>query len=59
MDDLRRSNTARFQGLTEAVQVEHQAIFDAIAAGDASRAREAAERHLLNAAARLEIYLKR
>jgi DNA-binding FadR family transcriptional regulator len=54
-----RSNTARFQGLTEAVQVEHQAIYDAIAAGDGPRAREGAEQHLLNAAGRLEIYLRR
>ncbi len=41
------------QGLTEAVQQEHQAIFDAIAARNASDARAAAEAHLKNAAARL------
>ncbi len=56
---MARSNTARFQGLTEAVQVEHQAIFDAIATRDERGAREAAENHLLRAAERLELYLKR
>lgn len=54
-----RSNTARVQGLTAAVQVEHQAIFDAIAARDPQSARDAAERHLLRAAERLQLYLKR
>jgi len=54
-----RSNTARFQGLSEAVQVEHQAIFEAIEAMDARGAREAAETHLVNAAARLALYLER
>lgn len=53
-----RANSARFQGLTEAVQQEHHAIFDAIAAGDAAAARGAAEAHLRNAAARLALYLR-
>ncbi|MEP9376134.1 FadR/GntR family transcriptional regulator [Aquabacter sp. CN5-332] len=52
-----RSNSARLQGLTEAVQQEHQAIFDAIAKGHAGEARAAAEAHLKNAAARLALYL--
>ena len=54
-----RSNTARFQGLSEAVQVEHQAIFEAIEAQDPAQARAAAETHLVNAAARLTLYLER
>ncbi len=52
-----RSNTARMQGVTEAVQREHQAIFDAVAAGDAGLAQAAAITHLENAAARLKLYL--
>ncbi|MEP9368608.1 FadR/GntR family transcriptional regulator [Xanthobacter sp. VNH20] len=52
-----RSNTARMQGLTEAVQREHQAIFDAVAAGEPERAQAAAITHLENAAARLTLYL--
>ncbi|MFH1554764.1 MAG: FCD domain-containing protein, partial [Pseudomonadota bacterium] len=52
-----RSNTARMQGLTEAVQREHQAIFDAVAAGEPDRAQAAAITHLENAAARLTLYL--
>lgn len=52
-----RSNSARLQGLTEAVQQEHQAIFDAIAGRHAADARAAAEAHLKNAAARLALYL--
>ncbi|MFG1420957.1 FadR/GntR family transcriptional regulator [Roseixanthobacter liquoris] len=52
-----RSNTARMQGLTEAVQREHQAIFDAVAAGDPEGAQAAAITHLENAAARLTLYL--
>lgn len=53
-----RANTARLQGLTQTVQEEHQAIFDAIARRDSQGARQAAERHLRNAAARLALYLK-
>ncbi|MFC4173994.1 FadR/GntR family transcriptional regulator [Microvirga sp. GCM10011540] len=53
-----RANTARLEGLTQAVQAEHQAIFDAIARQDASGARLAAETHLKNAAGRLALYLK-
>lgn len=54
-----RANTARHGGMTQLVQDEHREIFEAIAAQDAPRARIAAERHLLNAAGRLDIYLKR
>jgi GntR family transcriptional repressor for pyruvate dehydrogenase complex len=54
-----RSNTARgHAGLTALVQNEHQAIFEAIRAGDAARARQAAEEHLRNAAERLALYLR-
>lgn len=53
-----RSNTARMQGLTQAVQREHQAIFDAVAGGDPDKAQAAAETHLKNAAARLTLYLQ-
>lgn len=53
-----RANTARLEGLTQAVQAEHQAIFDAIARQDAFGARRAAETHLRNAAGRLALYLK-
>lgn len=52
-----RSNTARLHGVTQIVQQEHQAIFDAIVAGDPAAARAAAETHLKNAAARLTLYL--
>jgi DNA-binding FadR family transcriptional regulator len=51
-----RTNTARFRGLAERVQAEHQAIYDAIAARDPAAARAAAETHLRNAAARLQLY---
>lgn len=43
-------------GLSEQVQEEHQAIYDAVVAGDAGRARTAAATHLTNAAARLRLY---
>ena len=46
------------RGLVEAVQEEHKRIYDAIVAGDAERAAEAAESHLRNAAKRLNMYLK-
>ena len=51
-----RRNTARFEGLAHKVQAEHTAIFNAIAGGDVEAARDAAERHLRNAAARLQLY---
>jgi DNA-binding FadR family transcriptional regulator len=44
--------------LIEAVQEEHQNIFDAIKAGDPDGAAHAAETHLKNAAQRLDLYLK-
>jgi GntR family transcriptional repressor for pyruvate dehydrogenase complex len=54
-----RSNTkTRHVDLIEAVQEEHQNIFDAIKAGDPDGAAHAAETHLKNAAQRLDLYLK-
>lgn len=54
-----RSNTkVNHADLVEAVQQEHKAIYDAICAGDAEAAAAAAERHLRNAADRLDMYLK-
>ena len=54
-----RSNTKeRLTGLIEAVQIEHHAIYDAIAAGDAVGAEDAARTHLQNAAKRYVKYLK-
>ncbi|WP_230532388.1 FadR/GntR family transcriptional regulator [Microvirga roseola] len=53
-----RANTARLGGMTQAVQAEHQAIFNAILRKDAPTARAAAETHLRNAAARLALYLE-
>jgi DNA-binding FadR family transcriptional regulator len=47
-----RENSSR-EGLTDIVQKEHQAIYDAIAIKDREGARAAAERHLRNAADRL------
>ncbi|SDE99597.1 FadR/GntR family transcriptional regulator [Limimaricola pyoseonensis] len=53
-----RTNTrANHVDLLDAVQEEHRAIFRAIAEGDAPGAAGAAERHLVNAAARIEVYL--
>ncbi|MBS0509166.1 MAG: FadR family transcriptional regulator [Proteobacteria bacterium] len=54
-----RTNT-RYQHheLIEAVQHEHQAIFDAIKQGDPDAAERAATMHLENAAKRLDMYLK-
>lgn len=53
-----RSHTADLSGeLVKAVQEEHKAIYDAIVNGDSEGAGIAAERHLRNAAARLETYL--
>ena len=51
-----RHNTARTPGLALQVQEEHEAIFRAIEARDATVAREAAQTHLTNAAERLSIY---
>ena len=54
-----RTNTkVRHVQMIEAVQEEHQAIFDAIKAGDADAAALAAESHLKNAAQRLNMYLQ-
>lgn len=44
--------------MIEAVQAEHQAIFDAIKAGDPEKAAQAADQHLKNTAWRLDIYLQ-
>jgi GntR family transcriptional repressor for pyruvate dehydrogenase complex len=49
-----RGNEARHRRFAEAVREEHQAIVDAIAAGDAVSARRCAARHMEHAAARLE-----
>lgn len=51
-----RSNTAKRAGLTAEVHKEHEAIFQAIADRDQTRAREAAAVHLTNAGARLRHY---
>ena len=54
-----RTNTrSRHMDMIEAVQEEHEAIFDAIKAGDPDAAARAAENHLKNAAQRLDMYLK-
>ena len=54
-----RTNTRyRHIDLIEAVQQEHQAIFDAIKQGDPEAAERAANTHLENAAKRLDMYLK-
>src|SRR3546814_4646436 len=54
-----RTNTKiRHVGMIEAVQEEHQVIFDAIKAGDPDAAALAAETHLKHAAQRLDMYLK-
>ena len=52
-----RSNSRRQAGLTAAVHQEHVAVFEAISAGDAERARLAATRHLQQAASRLNLEL--
>lgn len=53
-----RSNTAmRDRRLVQAVQEEHQAIYDAIAIGDSEAAARTAEIHLRNSADRLQTYL--
>ncbi len=53
-----RSNTrAHHADLLEAVQDEHKAIYRALEAGNEAEAAQAAERHLVNAAARIRIYL--
>lgn len=48
-----RSNSERTPGHPEAVQAEHEAIFDAVKAADPGLARAAVHRHLANAAQRL------
>ncbi len=54
-----RANTkSRHESMIELVQGEHQAIFDAIKAGNPEAAATAAETHLKNAAQRLDMYLK-
>lgn len=51
-----RGNTARHSHLVKDVHTEHEAIYQAIAARDVVKARDAAARHLTNAAARLRLY---
>ncbi|MNO58271.1 HTH-type transcriptional regulator LutR [compost metagenome] len=54
-----RTNTAQnYAELIQDVQDEHKAVFEAIEAGDAKAAGEAAETHLRNAAKRLNMYLQ-
>lgn len=53
-----RTNTARYDGLAYKVQEEHVAIYEAVAARNPDAAKAAAERHLRNAAARLQLYLE-
>ncbi len=54
-----RANTkSKHESMIELVQGEHEAIFEAIKAGDPDAAGTAAETHLKNAAQRLDIYLK-
>ncbi|MBO3274019.1 FadR/GntR family transcriptional regulator [Pseudomonas schmalbachii] len=54
-----RTNTAQnYAELIQDVQDEHKAVFNAIEAGDAKAAAEAAETHLRNAAKRLNMYLQ-
>jgi len=50
---ITRANEARRQPFMDAVRLEHQAIFEAIATGDASAARQHAIKHLARAAQRL------
>jgi GntR family transcriptional regulator, transcriptional repressor for pyruvate dehydrogenase complex len=53
-----RANTARLAPETaQAVQTEHERIYEAIARRDPAAAKAAAEAHLLGAAERLSIYL--
>jgi hypothetical protein len=53
--NLERRGVSR--GSLGAAQDEHRAVFDAIAAGEAEAARQAAQRHLLSAAGRLGVVL--
>jgi GntR family transcriptional repressor for pyruvate dehydrogenase complex len=49
-----RANEARREDFARAVRDEHERIVQAIEAGDAARARQAASRHMDNAIARIE-----
>lgn len=49
-----RANEARRTDFARQVQLEHQAIIEAIALGDASKARKAAARHMDNAIKRID-----
>jgi GntR family transcriptional regulator, transcriptional repressor for pyruvate dehydrogenase complex len=49
-----RGNEARYRGFRDAVRAEHKAIVNAIEARDAAAARRAANRHMVQAACRLE-----
>jgi GntR family transcriptional repressor for pyruvate dehydrogenase complex len=55
---LRRNTKTRLTDMIDAVQIEHHAIYNAIAAGDAVGAEDAARTHLQNAAKRYVKYLK-
>lgn len=55
-----RANTrSHLPQLMDEVQIEHEAIYEAIRIGDPDKAGEAAEKHLRNATARMAIYLGR
>ena len=50
-----RGNEARYREFVDAVRAEHHALVEAIAAGDAERARTLAAAHMEHAAHRLEV----
>ncbi|WP_113910547.1 FadR/GntR family transcriptional regulator [Roseovarius dicentrarchi] len=53
-----RNNTrVHHENLLEAVQEEHKAIFEELKNGDEAAAAKAAERHLVNAGSRIQLYL--
>ena len=49
-----RANEARRADFVRQVQLEHQAIIEAITSGDVAKARKAAARHMDNAIKRIE-----
>jgi DNA-binding FadR family transcriptional regulator len=54
-----RANTAKLNGMAQKVQLEHQRIYEAIAAGDRPAAEIAAENHLRATAERLRLGAER
>jgi len=57
MIEMARNHSSLTAGLPEIVHQEHQAIFDAIEAGDPARAKETAVNHFINAAKRLGLVI--